>query len=167
MNRVENRRRRLILLALVLAGIAAFIPGILLPMMTVQKLVLVKNTFTVLSGIGALLADKTFGLGLLLLAFSVLFPLGKFALMAASLYYYPPIPAALARWQSWLGKLAKFSMIDVFFVAQMLMILKLGWLVEVQIHSGIYWFSAAVILSLISGIAIEYDLKARLATPTP
>ena len=47
------------------------------------------------------------------------------------------------------------------------MILKLGWLVEVQIHSGIYWFSAAVILSLISGIAIEYDLKARLATPTP
>ena len=156
MNRVENRRRRLILLTIVLAGVAAFIPGILLPMMTVQKLVLVKNTFTVLSG-----------LGLLLLAFSVLFPLGKFALMAAYLYYYPPIPAALARWQSWLGKLAKFSMIDVFFVAQMLMILKLGWLVEVQIHSGIYWFSAAVILSLVAGIAIEYDLKARLATSAP
>jgi len=47
-------------------------------------------------------------------------------------------------------------------VAQMLMILKLGWLVEVQIHSGIYWFSAAVILSLVAGIAIEYDLKGRL-----
>ena len=167
MNRVENRRRRLILLTIVLAGVAAFIPGILLPMMTVQKLVLVKNTFTVLSGIGALLADKTFGLGLLLLAFSVIFPLGKFALMAAYLYYYPPIPAALARWQSWLGKLAKFSMIDVFFVAQMLMILKLGWLVEVQIHSGIYWFSAAVLFSLVAGIAIEYDLKARLATSAP
>ena len=144
MNRMENRRRRLILLALVLAGVATFIPGITLPMMTVKKLVLMKNTFTVLSGIGALLADKTFGLGLLLLGFSVIFPLGKFALMAAYLYYYPPIPAALARWQTWLGKLAKF------------------WLVEVQIHSGIYWFSAAVILSLVAGIAIEYDLKGRL-----
>ena len=53
MNRNENRRRRLILLTLVLAGVAAFIPGITLPMMTVKKLVLVKNTFTVLSGIGA------------------------------------------------------------------------------------------------------------------
>ena len=148
MNRMENRRRRLILLALVLAGVATFIPGITLPMMTVKKLVLMKNTFTVLSGIGALLADKTFGLGLLL--------------MAAYLYYDPPIPAALARWQTWLGKLAKFSMLDVFVVAQMLMILKLGWLVEVQIHSGIYWFSAAVILSLVAGIAIEYDLKGRL-----
>ena len=31
MNRVENRRRRLILLTIVLAGVAAFIPGILLP----------------------------------------------------------------------------------------------------------------------------------------
>ena len=136
MNRMENRRRRLILLALVLAGVATFIPGITLPMMTVKTLVLMKNTFTVLSGIGALLA--------------------------AYLYYYPPIPAALARWQTWLGKLAKFSMLDVFVVAQMLMILKLGWLVEVQIHSGIYWFSAAVILSLVAGIAIEYDLKGRL-----
>ena len=160
---MTHHRRRLILAVLVALGLLTLIPGITLPMMTVKKLVLVKNTFTVLSGIGALLADKTFGLGLLLLAFSVIFPLGKFALMAAYLYYYPPIPAALARWQTWLGKLAKFSMLDVFFVAQMLMILKLGWLVEVQIHSGIYWFSVAVILSLVAGIAIEYDLKGRLA----
>ena len=162
---MTHHHRRLILAVFVALGLLTLIPGITLPMMTVKKLVLVKNTFTVLSGIGALLADKTFGLGLLLLAFSVLFPLGKFALMAAYLYYYPPIPAALARWQTWLGKLAKFSMIDVFFVAQMLMILKLGWLVEVQIHSGIYWFSAAVLFSLVAGIAIEYDLKARLARP--
>ena len=159
---MTHHRRRLILAVLVALGLLTLIPGITLPMMTVKKLVLMKNTFTVLSGIGALLADKTFGLGLLLLAFSVLFPLGKFALMAAYLYYYPPIPAALARWQTWLGKLAKFSMLDVFVVAQMLMILKLGWLVEVQIHSGIYRFSAAVILSLVAGIAIEYDLKGRL-----
>ena len=159
---MTHHRRRLILAVLVALGLLTLIPGITLPMMTVKKLVLMKNTFTVLSGIGALLADKTFGLGLLLLGFSVIFPLGKYAVMAAYLYYYPPIPAALARWQTWLGKLAKFSMLDVFVVAQMLMILKLGWLVEVQIHSGIYWFSAAVILSLVAGIAIEYDLKGRL-----
>ena len=159
--------RRLILAIPVALGILTLIPGITLPMMTVKKLVLVKNTFTVLSGIGALLADKTFGLGLLLLGFSVIFPLGKYAVMAAYLYYYPPIPATLAHWQHWLGKIGKFSMLDVFVVAQMLMILKLGWLVEVQIHSGIYWFSAAVLFSLVAGIAIEYDLKARLATSAP
>ena len=93
---MTHHHRRLILAALVALGLLTLIPGITLPMMTVKKLVLVKNTFTVLSGIGALLADKTFGLGLLLLGFSVIFPLGKYAVMAAYLYYYPPIPAALA-----------------------------------------------------------------------
>lgn len=159
---MTHHRRRLILAVFVALGLLTLIPGITLPMMTVKKLVLVKNTFTVLSGIGALLADKTFGLGLLLLGFSVIFPLGKYAVMAAYLYYYPPIPAALAHWQHWLGKIGKFSMLDVFVVAQMLMILKLGWLVEVQIHSGIYWYSATALLSLIAGIWIEHDIKQRM-----
>ena len=132
---MTHHRRRLILAVLVALGLLTLIPGITLPMMTVKKLVLVKNTFTVLSGIGALLADKTFG---------------------------PPIPAALAYWQHWLGKIGKFSMLDVFVVAQMLMILKLGWLVEIQIHSGIYWYSATALLSLIAGIWIEHDIKQRM-----
>lgn len=157
--------RRMILCLPVIAGSIAFILGITVPMMTVKKMVLMKNTFTVLSGIGSLLADNTFALGLLLLAFSVLFPLAKFIGMAAYLLYYPPIPTALVRWQHTLSQLAKFSMLDVFFVAQMLMILKLGWLVEVQIHSGIYWFSTAVILSMVSGILIEYDIRYRIHSP--
>ncbi|MDO4643209.1 MAG: paraquat-inducible protein A [Cardiobacteriaceae bacterium] len=159
----ENRYQRLYLLALVIMGLFTFLLGIMLPMMTVKKLVLVKNTFTVLSGIGALLADKTFGLGLILLSFSVLFPLVKFIGMAAYLFYYPPIPAALAHWQQWLSKLAKFSMLDVFVVAQIFMILKLGWLVEVQIHSGIYWFSGSVVLSMLAGILIESNIRKRIA----
>ena len=159
---MTHHRRRFILAVLVALGLLTLIPGITLPMMTVKKLVLVKNTFTVLSGIGALLADKTFGLGLLLLGFSVIFPLAKYAVMAAYLYYYPPIPATLAHWQHWLGKIGKFSMLDVFVVAQMLMILKLGWLVEVQIHSGIYWYSTTALLSLIVGIWIEHDIKQRM-----
>ena len=159
---MTHHRRRLFLAVLVALGLLTLIPGITLPMMTVKKLVLVKNTFTVLSGIGALLDDKTFGLGLLLLGFSVIFPLAKYAVMAAYLYYYPPIPATLAHWQHWLGKIGKFSMLDVFVVAQMLMILKLGWLVEVQIHSGIYWYSTTALLSLIVGIWIEHDIKQRM-----
>ena len=53
-------------------------------------------------------------------------------------------------------------MLDVFVVAQMLMILKLGWLVEIQIHSGIYWYSVTALLSLIAGIWIEHDIKQRM-----
>lgn len=163
LNNGEDRKRwRIILLGALLLGCVCFILGITLPMMTVKKLVVVKNTFTILQGIGALLADKTFLLGIILLIFSVLFPLAKFIGMIAYVALYPPLPSQLTQWQSWLSKLAKFSMLDVFVVGQMLMILKLGWLVEVTIHSGIYWFSAAVILSMIAGIVIEQDIYQRI-----
>lgn len=160
MSKWQDKGWRLNMLALLAVGLFAFGAGIMLPMMTVKKLVLVSNTFSVLGGIGELLADKTFGLGILLLFFSVFFPLIKFVLMMLYVIYYPP-QGWLAHWQYWLNKAAKFSMLDVFVVAQMLMILKLGWVVEVEIHSGIYWFSVAVVLSLVAGIWIERNMAQR------
>ncbi|UJF24357.1 paraquat-inducible protein A [Suttonella sp. R2A3] len=155
-------RWRIIMLVMIAVGVITLILGLVMPMMTVSKMVVVSNEFSILSGIGALLADKTFGLGLILLTFSVIFPLVKFIGMAAYLYYYPAIPNALVHWQKTLSRLAKFSMLDVFVVALMLMIVKLGYLVEVTIHHGIYWFSAAVIISMISGILIERDIAQRI-----
>lgn len=158
----ERRRWRILMLVMIFVGLLTLGAGLMIPMMTVKKLILVRNTFSVLSGIGALLADKTFGLGLILLAFSVIFPLLKLLGMGAYVFYYPPIPNALVQWQRWLGKLAKFSMLDVFVVALMFMILKLGVLVEVEIHSGIYWFTASTITSMIAGILIEQDIESRM-----
>lgn len=163
LNNINDKKIwRMSLLLILLSGCLFFILGITLPMMTVKKMVVVKNTFTILQGIGTLLADKTFLLGMILLIFSVIFPLTKFIGMIAYVVLYPPLPSQLTQWQVWLSKLAKFSMLDVFVVAQMLMILKLSWLVEVEIHSGIYWFSLAVIISMMVGILIEYDIRRRL-----
>lgn len=53
-------------------------------------------------------------------------------------------------------------MLDVFVVAVMLMVVKLGALAEVSIHSGIYWFSLAVLVSMSAGFAIEHDIGKRL-----
>ncbi|MBV7434282.1 paraquat-inducible protein A [Cardiobacteriaceae bacterium TAE3-ERU3] len=157
-----RKKWRILMLLVIFSGLLTLGAGLIIPMMTVKKLILVQNTFSVLSGIGALLADKTFGLGVILLAFSVLFPIAKLLGMAAYIFYYPSIPNALVHWQKWLGKLAKFSMLDVFVVALMLMILKLGVLVEVEIHAGIYWFTVSVVISMIAGILIENDIEARL-----
>lgn len=145
-----------------LLGMAAFIAGISLPMMTLTKMIWFDNTFTVLSGIGALLADETFGLGMLLMVFSVIFPAVKFLAMLAYVLVYPPLPRALVQFQYALGKVAKFSMLDVFVVAVMLMVVKLGALAAVEIHGGIYWFTLAVLVSLSAGLIIEYDIGKRL-----
>lgn len=156
------RAFRLALAGWLLLGMAAFVAGITLPMMTLTKLIWFDNTFTVLSGIGALLADETFALGMLLMVFSVIFPAVKFVGMLAYVLVYPPLPRALVQFQYVLGKVAKFSMLDVFVVAVMLMVVKLGALAEVDIHGGIYWFTLAVLVSLSAGLAIEYDIGKRL-----
>ena len=106
---------RILLGAWLITDLAAFIAGITLPMMTLTKLIWFDNTFTVLSGIGALLAEKTFALGMLLMTFSVLFPAAKFAAMLAYILIYPPLPHSLVQWQYTLGKIAKFSMLDCSF----------------------------------------------------
>lgn len=153
---------RIVLGVWIVCGILAFIAGITLPMMTLTKMIWFDNTFTVLSGIGVLLADETFALGMLIMTFSVIFPAVKFAAMLAYVILYPPLPRALVQWQYALGKVAKFSMLDVFVVAVMLMVVKLGVLAEVTIHNGIYWFSAAVLISMTAGFAIEHDIHKRL-----
>lgn len=153
---------RILLTLWLIVGFSSFILGITQPMMTLTKLIWFDNTFTVLSGIGALLADETFALGMLIMTFSVIFPAVKFAVMAAYAILYPPLPRALVQWQYALGKIAKFSMLDVFVVAVMLMVVKLGVLAEVDIHSGIYWFSTAVLVSMTAGLAIEHDIGKRL-----
>lgn len=162
MNLKENTIWRLLNFILLIVGFACFLLGIIQPMVTVKKLVLIKNTFSVMGGIKELLTDKTIGLGLLLLLFSVIFPIVKFLMMGIYLIIYPQPNSILAIWQGWFGKISKFSMLDVFIVGQMLMILKLGWLVEVQIHNGIYWFTAAVLLSLCMGITIDSNISKRM-----
>ena len=54
-----------------------------------------------------------------------------------------------------LDKLGKWSMLDVFIVAVLVVALKLGPLAEVTIEPGFYYFGAAVILSMLIGARIE------------
>jgi paraquat-inducible protein A len=113
--------------------------------------------YSVLGGITALIHNGSVALGLLLLAFSVIFPTLKLAVMAAA-------TAALAQGRSTgaLMRLAhhagKFSMLDVFVVGLIVLAIKglpggsrvtLGW--------GVAAFAASVILSMLAGMVIEHS----------
>jgi paraquat-inducible protein A len=111
--------------------------------------------YSVIGGIAALYHHGSAALALLLLAFSVVFPTVKLAVMAAATAAMsqgrPPGP---------LMKLAhhagKFSMLDVFVVGLLVLAIKglpggsrvtLGW--------GVGAFAASVVLSLVAGIVIQ------------
>ena len=111
--------------------------------------------YSVLGGITTLIHNGSVALGVLLLAFSVIFPTLKLAVMAAA-------TAALADGGSPgpLMKLAhhagKFSMLDVFVVGLIVLAIKglpggsrvtLGW--------GVAAFAASVVLSILSALIIQ------------
>jgi paraquat-inducible protein A len=112
--------------------------------------------YSVFGGITTLIHNGSVGLGVLLFAFSVVFPTIKLAVMAAA-------TSALAQGRSsgLLMGLAhhagKFSMLDVFVVGLIVLAIKglpggsrvtLGW--------GVGAFAASVVLSIVAGIVIQF-----------
>ena len=59
----------------------------------------------------------------------------------------------------WLGFLGKWSMLDVFVVAILIVAVKLGPLANVTPRAGVYIFSLAIILSIITALWMEWLLK--------
>jgi paraquat-inducible protein A len=124
--------------------------------------------YSVVGGILTLIHNHNAALGLLLLAFSVVFPTLKLAVMSGA-------TAALAdgRTAGTLMRLAhhagKFSMLDVFVVGLIVLAIKglpggsritLGW--------GVGAFAASVLLSLAGGIAIHWlERRNPFAWPEP
>ena len=121
--------------------------------------------YSVVGGITTLLRNGSVALGLLLLAFSVVFPAAKLAVMAAA-------TAALSQGRpaGLLMKLAhhagKFSMLDVFVVGLIVLAIKglpggsrvtLGW--------GVAMFSASVVLSMVAAIIIQRIERRFFAAP--
>ncbi|MCG7946062.1 MAG: paraquat-inducible protein A, partial [Candidatus Thiodiazotropha taylori] len=50
------------------------------------------------------------------------------------------------RWLKWMHDFGRWAMLDVMVVAVMIVTVKLGVVAEVEIHSGLYLFGAAVLL---------------------
>ena len=53
------------------------------------------------------------------------------------------------------AQLGKWSMLDVFVVAILIVLVKLGPLAKIQPQQGVYWFAAAILLSMITSMYID------------
>jgi paraquat-inducible protein A len=166
-----NRHRRTLwsVRALIVASAVLLGAGLAGPCMAIQpafgdldgwvrllKPALARPTrYSVLGGITTLIHNGSVALGVLLLAFSVVFPVVKLAVMAAATAALAQgRPAgALMRFAHHAGK---FSMLDVFVVGLIVLAIKglpggsrvtLGW--------GVAAFSASVVLSIVAALLIR------------
>ena len=145
----QIHRRRLGLPILVLASAVALGFGLTLPLLYVEKMVFWENRYSVATGVFGLYQDGEHFLAGLVFFFSFVFPIVKLALLLW-LWFVPMRIARRAEWLARLSALGKWSMLDVFIVAILVVASKLGALADVSTEDGIYWFACAILGSMVA-----------------
>jgi paraquat-inducible protein A len=120
--------------------------GLIAPVITLRKFVLVENTFSVLSGVAELLLQGQFFL--LLTGFSVVLPLLKLRVLYRLVSRNEAMQDRGRKLLHWMHLYGKWSMLDVFVVAVLVVAVKLGVLVDVEMRYGLYAFAASVLLTM-------------------
>jgi|SRR3989338_2612226 len=122
--------------------------GLTLPVLTVQK-IWEKNTFSIISGIENLYEEKHYFLVFVIFFFSVVFPIGK--LLALLVLWLARLKTeSQQRILYWLEVLGRWSMLDVFVVAVLVVSVKLGVLAKAEPRIGIYIFGCSIVFSMIA-----------------
>ncbi len=144
--------------ALWIAGIIAFIPGNLLPIM-ITRSISGDSASTLMGGVISLAHHGSFGIAAVIFIFSILIPLTKFAIIAW---------LALSIQRGWaidehrrhraheaVEFVGRWSMVDVFVVAALAALIQLGGILSIVPGAGVDAFAASVILTMLSAMSLD------------
>jgi paraquat-inducible protein A len=140
----EARRLRIILFITTLF----LAVGLVAPIVTLKKFVLIENTFSVIGGVVALLKEGQIFLFVLITGFSIVIPILKIGVLNTLLGGGKYKPAHLEKYLHLMHLYGKWSMLDVFVVAVLVVAVKLGAIASVELRFGLYAFAAAVVLTM-------------------
>lgn len=130
-----------------LVSLAMLIPGLLLPSLHLVSLGLFQQEYSLLATILAFWEKQHYSLFALLLCFTVVFPLAKIAAGLWLFYLATPNPAKLKGWVGLLSGLSKWSMLDVFIIAVLVLALEGSLITAASLGAGIALFAGSVLLS--------------------
>jgi paraquat-inducible protein A len=139
------------------AATAAFVlfwPAILCPILVVEKLGIRRET-SLLEGIFELFRDAHWVMGMIVLLFSIVLPLTKLVLLVElSLFrrFNRRIQTRTLRLTEHLGR---WSMLDVLLLSLLVMLVKLGDLVQFQFGPAITAFVLCVVMSLTASFCFD------------
>jgi len=145
-------RHGITIVVMLVAAMGCFIAGIFLPFTSVTKLWLFENQISVFRGLIVLWDAGELFLFLILFLFTVVFPFVKLNAMLA-LWLYPRLEAENARQMfHFVANLGKWSMLDVFVVAILVLTVKSSGLASIQVGSGFFLFFGSVMLTQIASL---------------
>ena len=153
MHAVTSVKRPYLILLLLLCTLVLYFVGIFAPLMTVKKgfffIYVSGKPVSIVSGLWQFLVEGNYILFVLIFVFTLSFPLFKFYILFKLCIYSNKNmykTQALARRLAHVGK---WSMLDVFVVAVLIVAVKIRSIAKVEVHYGLYVFATAILLSML------------------
>jgi len=134
---------------LLLLALGLLVIGLISPILTLEKFYFFSNTVSLWSALGQLAGQAEWGLFVLIGAFSVLFPVLKILMLLLIWNVEAERGESHRRHLKWLAEYSKWSMLDVFVVALLVVSIKLGALAEAHVEHGVYAFAASVVVTML------------------
>lgn len=165
-------RKKIILLLLLLASGACFIVGLNRPILEtglgfLYGLITVNHEYIYLSTAYRYFFDKgEVFIGVLLLAFTIIIPMLKYIFLSLAIFNvrFKSQQAFMIT----LDVLNKWSMLDVFVVALIIMNMKFNSkFIISNMKSGAGWFAASVLLLMVCSLLMKYDLMTKKSFESP
>ncbi len=125
------------------------VAGWLLPIMTVERLLFLSREISILQGVAELWSEDEAFLAIVIGGFSVLLPAVKLTLALYLWFHAEAGSQQLRRALSLLELAGRWSMLDVFVVALLVVAIRTSLIDDVTVHPGVYVFTAAIVLSLV------------------
>jgi paraquat-inducible protein A len=117
--------------------------------MTITRLVWINHSFSIVSGIWQLWQDGHIMLFLLVAGFSIILPIAKIILLFNLLHPKTTQVHHRKKLLQLMHNYGRWAMLDVMVVAMLIVSVKLGAIVSIQIHAGLYVFGGAVLLIML------------------
>jgi paraquat-inducible protein A len=146
------RRAGICIVLMLVASLGFFIAGIFLPFTSVTKLWLFENQVSVYQGLIVLWKAGQIFLFLILFVFTVCFPFVKINAML-TLWLYPQLAGEHAkRLYHFVSNLGKWSMLDVFVMAILVLTVKSSGVANIQVGIGFFLFFVSVMLTQLASL---------------
>ena len=155
-----------LLRCLLVLALGLLLVGLMAPIVTMTKLIFFENTFSVFSGVVQLFEEGKYFLFCVIALFSIALPCLKIVMLFLILANSASMRKKLQQHLRWMHQFGKWSMLDVFIVAVLVVSVKLGAIVHVDMRYGLYAFAASVVLTMFvtaqTVMLVETNFKGKI-----
>jgi len=144
----KHPKQGILLNLLLLLALALLVIGVSAPLLSLEKMYFFENTVTLISTVKGLFIQKDWFLFIVIGVFSLCIPVIKIAGLVLILNMEYAKNSILDKTLHIIELVGKWSMLDVFVVALLLVSVKLGVLAKVEVHYGLYAFATSVLITM-------------------